>query len=217
VQVGGGRGFVVEREDQWQPRVIITAAHCLDDLPPAHPISYTEERTYPSMLGPLGAEPTVSAECLFADPIADIAVFGTPDSQDFSDEADAYESLLAAVAPLPVADAPKDSRERVKVLPVEIAGEVFDEATVLTPGQGTALVLSLSGDWTKCSVERRGPWLWIKEIDLIEPGMSGSPIVSLSGEAIGLVSTAGSAGSLNPVLVEALPPRIRIRRDDRPV
>jgi hypothetical protein len=68
------------------------------------------------------------------------------------------------------------------------------------------LVLSLGGKWTECSIERRGPWLEIKESGLIESGMSGSPIVSMSGKAIGLVST----GSLNPVLLETLPQRIRI-------
>jgi hypothetical protein len=39
-------------------------------------ISYLQERTYRALLGPLGAEPTVWAECLVADPIVDIAVLG---------------------------------------------------------------------------------------------------------------------------------------------
>src|SRR5579863_8585568 len=69
VKVGSsGRGFVVESEDRGRPRIVITAAHCLvkrvrerwrATLSPAHLGSYAEERTYESLLGPLGniAEP----------------------------------------------------------------------------------------------------------------------------------------------------------------
>ena len=73
-------------------RVVITAAHCLPELPPPHRASYTKERTYADFLSPLGQEPTVWAECLFVDPVSDLAVFGSPDNQELSDEADAYEA-----------------------------------------------------------------------------------------------------------------------------
>jgi hypothetical protein len=78
-----------------------------------------------------------------------------------------------------------------------------------TPGLGAALLLTLDGKWIKHSVKRRGPWLWIEDEKHIKSGMSGSPIVSMSGQAIGLVST----GSLNPALLEALPPRIGLRKN----
>jgi hypothetical protein len=113
----GGRGFVIEAGD----RIVITAAHCLvaDDrpLPPAHPWSYTAERTYPGLLGPLcEAKPTVWAECLFVDPIADIAVLGSPDNQELSDEAEAYEQLIRTVPrPFPIAEAPKQGVKRIKI------------------------------------------------------------------------------------------------------
>ena len=45
--------------------------------------SHTEERTYQRLLGELIGEPTVWAECLFADPISDVAVLGPPDNQEF--------------------------------------------------------------------------------------------------------------------------------------
>jgi hypothetical protein len=53
VKVGnGGRGFVVETKHR--SRIVITAAHCLTgdgrQLPPAHPYSYLEERTYQMQL-----------------------------------------------------------------------------------------------------------------------------------------------------------------------
>ena len=38
-------------------------------------------------------EPTVWAEWLFVDPVADIAALGTPDSQALSDQAVAYDEL----------------------------------------------------------------------------------------------------------------------------
>lgn len=49
--------------------------------------------TYKNFLGPLGGKRQVWAECLFVDPIADIAVFGTPDTQDLYEQADAYDEL----------------------------------------------------------------------------------------------------------------------------
>jgi hypothetical protein len=75
VKVGGGRGFIVKRADD---QVVITAAHCLPFFPPAHPMSYLQERTFEALLGPLGTKPTVWAECKFVDPIADIAVLSSP-------------------------------------------------------------------------------------------------------------------------------------------
>jgi hypothetical protein len=81
-----GEGFVVKRRTRGD-RIMITAAHCLPHLPLAHPASFTEERTYQRLLGPLDVKPMVWAECLFADPVADIAVLGVPDEQYLSSEA----------------------------------------------------------------------------------------------------------------------------------
>jgi hypothetical protein len=73
-----------------------TAAHCLPHLPPPHPASYTYERTYPNLLGPIGGQPSVAAECVFVDPIADVAVLDVPDGQVLYDESEAYESFVEA-------------------------------------------------------------------------------------------------------------------------
>lgn len=208
IKVGdGGRGFIVETEQG--ERIVITAAHCLAaegrHLPPPHPWSYTEERTYQNLLGPLGkAKPRVWAMCLFADPTADIAVLGPPDNQDLPDQAEAYEQLMN-VTPFAVADAPKQGSERIKAYTGR--GLKYSSFKVPAPGKGAALVLSLDGKWLECSVTRRDPWLQIEQEGIIKSGMSGSPIVSLAGQAIGVMST----GSLNPVLVDALPPRIGLR------
>ena len=57
-------------------------------------MSYTEERTYPNLLGLLGkTESMVWAECLFGDPVADIAILSTPDRQELYDQAAAYDEL----------------------------------------------------------------------------------------------------------------------------
>jgi hypothetical protein len=36
--------------------MIVTAAHCLPHLPPAHPYSYSYERGYMKLLGPLNGK-----------------------------------------------------------------------------------------------------------------------------------------------------------------
>ena len=83
--VGGGRGFVVQ--DKRELRYVITAAHCPPKQPPAHPWSYIHERTYAKLLGSIKKKRRpVWAECVFADPVADIAVLGPPDSQELSEE-----------------------------------------------------------------------------------------------------------------------------------
>jgi|RhiMetdeSRZDD1v2_1073273.scaffolds.fasta_scaffold11590_10 hypothetical protein len=88
----GGRGFIVETTAE--SRVVITAAHCLPNLPPAHPAAYTDARTYRSVIGPLGGTPSIAAECLFADPMADVAVLGEPDGQTMWTEYEAYHDFF---------------------------------------------------------------------------------------------------------------------------
>jgi len=86
-------------------RYVITAAHSLPFIPPCHPASYLQERTYQKLLAPLGGEPAAWAECFFVDPIGDIAVLGSPDSQALCDQAEVYRELVEAdsVTPLPIA------------------------------------------------------------------------------------------------------------------
>jgi hypothetical protein len=161
LRVGDGRGFVVAvRREHFPQPVIITAAHCLPLFPPAHSFSHLEERTYERLLGPLGGETTVWAECLFADPIADIAILGEPDSQALYDKCEEYARLVEAIKPLRIADAPED---------------------------GPALMLSLDQQWLPCRVKHYGgPTLTTSETKTVG-GMSGSPIITEDGKAIGVV------------------------------
>jgi hypothetical protein len=170
ITVGDGRGFVIARGGR---RLVITAAHCLstDDserLPiPCIGASLSEERTFKELLAPLGSSPSVWTECLFADPIADLAVLGPPD-EAWPDEATAYDALTKAATPIKIAD---------------------------TTGAG--FMLSLDGRWFGCTVEHVPNWfgaacpLWLTDLaEAIQGGMSGSPIISAAGAAIGVIGTA---------------------------
>jgi hypothetical protein len=141
-----------------------------------HVVSDIHERTYQKLLALIGAEPTIWAECLFVDPISDIAVLGPPDDQELSDQWEQYDNLVEPLEPISVADAPEE-----------------------TP----AWLLSLDKRWCRCIVRHVGGPLWFSDaVDGIHGGMSGSPVLLDDGSAIGLVTTAGGP---NPRLVHNLP------------
>ena len=189
ITVGEGRGFVVEHRGE---HLVVTASHCLPWLPSGFGITYSEEHVYRNMLGPLGSAPTVACECLFINPIADVAVVGVPDTQTLSDEADAYRALLEYATPFRIAEAPEKSH---------------------------GFLLSLEGGWFGCQIQwmirNDGP-LWVsKPAQPIEAGMTGSPIVSETGNAIGIVAASvmenekdaatDEFGASNPRLMRDLP------------
>jgi len=215
LKVGGGRGFVAERRNHLGgiERIVITAAHCLPFFPPCHPFRYLHEQTYERLLGPLGAEPSVWAMCLFADPMADIAVLGQPDNQALPEEAEGYDRLVEDMATLTVADAPAQGFE---LLPGFRGGRKIKNPT---PGDGPARVLSLDGHWLKGRVLRRTGWLEFQPHDFIKSGMSGSPIINAAGAAIGIVSVEICSlvlvDSLSTQLVRAIDgaaPKQKLRR-----
>ena len=69
--------------------MVVTTAHCLPRFPVPYAGSDLEERTHKRLIGPLGEKTTVWAECLFADPVADLAVLGAPDERAFFEECEA--------------------------------------------------------------------------------------------------------------------------------
>ena len=161
LRVNGARGFLIVSPGSLHLSLVVTAAHCLPHLPPPHLGSYTRERTYAALLGPLSDTPSaVWAECLFADPVADVAVLTCPDNQVLPDEADAYDALIESLVALPIRAAQ----------------------------QGPAWVRGLDGRWFRCDVEHAGSPLWTKPAEPVVGGMSGSPLIQ-AGAVIGVVST----------------------------
>ena len=114
---------------------------------------------------------SVWTECLFADPIGDLAVLGPPDNQELSEECEMYEALTADVEGFPITDPPK---------------------------RGFGWVLSLGGQWIECMVNHNGGPLWISPNGGIEGGMSGSPILAADGSAIGVISTGSNMPPSGP-------------------
>jgi len=177
VKVAGGRGFVVEipRPRVGTEPVVVTAAHCLPRLPPAHGMSSTQERTYANLVGPLDAlRATVWAECLFVDVIADLAILGGPDVQELNTESEEYAELIESAPPL----------------------------GIRASTGGAAWILGLEGHWLKCTLERhrRGTFNLTAGAKAIQSGMSGSPIIQ-GGAAVGVVCL----DSISPSLAGGLP------------
>jgi hypothetical protein len=73
-----------------------------------------------------------------------------------------------------------------------------------TPGEGFARVLSLEGRWREGRVTRRGDRLAFEPGEFFVGGMSGSPIVNMTGAAIGVVSVS----QMSPVIVDSLSARL---------
>ena len=180
ITAGSGRGFVVEGAGE---RVVITAAHCLPFLPPAQSFFEPKERIYGPLLARLGDEPCAWAVCRFVDPIADIAVFSSPDNPP----ADEYKALIETATSL------------------SIGGTLRHPVNFWVP----ARLLSLDGRrWFSCTVRHFGGPLWITHAaEGIRSEMSGSPIVTEIGTAIGVVCTAAAPweGGPNPRLTHNLP------------
>ncbi len=185
VGVGYGRGFIIQYRVEYPPfqgkrcfateRSVITAAHCLPYFPPCHSGCLLFERTYKSLLGPLNAcRPEVWAECLFADPIGDIAVLSSPDRQELGQQAEAYDALT----------------EKVPAFRVD-----------MIPRSGRAWLLSLDGHWVPCTVTiNYDKGLYVDATPNIEPGMSGSPILADDGNAIGVLSVGAKTVNADGVI-----------------
>lgn len=180
VKVRYGRGFIIRNRErtvgqkhrsdpmQLQPvdhrKLVITAAHCLEQLPPAIAGGTgNSDEIQKDLLGSLdGKIKDIWAECLFADPIGDIAVLGCPDYQLFDDQAEAYRAFVEE-API------------VRIGPAKT---------------GPGWVLSLDGRWERSMLEvsTYGGFVSGLWIDPTKDGMSGSPILNDAGFAVALVS-----------------------------
>ena len=111
ITVDKGRGFIIEHRALFdfgggvrrlRRKLVVTASHCLPHAPKMPCYSY-QEATYANLLAPLGEEPTVWAECLFFDPVSDLAILGEPDNQELGEESEAYAFLVDERKPFTIA------------------------------------------------------------------------------------------------------------------
>lgn len=184
VRVGGGRGFVIVYRAKVPPmkhipglraarfverRLIVTAAHCLALSIPCHSAAYSKDRMCPR-LGTLdGKKKKIWGECLFVDPIADIAVLGEPDGQELPEQAEAYDDLTGNACAIPIGAAAKGGR---------------------------GWILSLAGRWVRTTVDIfSGSYGGCLSVVRTEPGMSGSPILNDGGQAVGIIAVGTMVNS----------------------
>jgi hypothetical protein len=202
LRVGNGRGFVLEHRVYFdfsdgngyrkiRRKVVVTASHCLPH-PPKMPCYSYQETTYANLLAPLGEEPSVWAQCLFFDPVADVAVLGEPDNQELSEEWDGYHALV-------------NGRKSFAIAASE-SGEGYMLALDGVTWKPTALEVHMNiGGNALSTGETLG-------------GQSGSPILDSKGRAVALVSMGSETISNGvrtamqhwngpqPILKLALPP-----------
>jgi hypothetical protein len=183
LRVADGRGFVVQERDDARQRYVVTAAHCLPKIPCAPAIWNKREEVYQNVLGRLDGETSVWAECVFVDPIADIAVLSKPRHDRDLRKHRAYHALIDPFVPLKISDA----------------------ATAET--HSPAYLVALDGQLVDCTVRHSGTHLWVEAVRAgIVDGMSGSPVLDRAGMAIGIVSRSkGTREGRSPRLVAHLP------------
>ena len=73
-------------------------------------------------------------------------------------------------------------------------GKLLGHSQPQTTARYSAYLLQLTRQWSKCSIRHfGGPW-WIEEAkEGIHGGMSGSPIVTEDGTAVGVVAASASS------------------------
>jgi hypothetical protein len=150
-----------------------------------------QEATYANLLGPLGEEPSVWAECLFFDPVSDLAILGEPDNQELGEENEAFARLVDGRKPF----------------------------TIAAPETGEGYMLAQDGvSWQPTPlIVHQNIWGTSLSTGATLGGQSGSPIVDSTGRAVAVVSvgterpalSTGSSSVMNgpqPILRLQLPP-----------
>ena len=102
------------------------------------------------------------ADCLFFDPVSDLAILGEPDNQELGEESEAYARLVDGRKPF----------------------------TVAAPETGEGHMLALDGvTWQPTPLEVHATvWGSSLSTGATLAGQSGSPIVDAKGRAVALVS-----------------------------
>lgn len=155
----GGQGVLIE------DGLIVTAAHCVnaqfDGAMAVGPESFIEKIKT--------GEETLKVAPLAVEPVSDIAVLGAMDEQMFPDEVEAYEKFCTRTKPVRIC---------------RCDTELFQKFTV-------HLYYRRKKTWVEGTAMQCAPQAHVLGIEAgkeIEFGMSGGPIVSDSGELVGIVS-----------------------------
>ena len=205
---GGGRGFFVEAGGE---PYVVTAAHCVEKPPEPHACNGVNELVYPNFLGFMGGPRNIWAECVFIDPVADVAVFGEPDPQALWEHAEAFQEFAEQAGFFSL------GRLRLRREKFRLSDGSKHIGNLKFSGRGE--MFSLDGQWFSCHVESYG-WTFISIPKATQPilgGMSGSPVVLPSGLAIGVISSSqgnislieeGRIDGAGAYLYSALPARL---------
>lgn len=102
------------------------------------------------------------AECLFFDPVSDVAILGEPDNQELGEQSDAYVRLVRGRKPF----------------------------TIAAPETGEGHMLALDGVSWQPTPLKVHVTIWGSSLSTgaTLAGQSGSPIVDAAGRAVALVS-----------------------------
>ncbi|MGE5158767.1 MAG: hypothetical protein ACM3OF_11540 [Gemmatimonas sp.] len=122
---------------------------------------------------------------------------GSPDEQVLCEEAEAYEALVEAAVPLPIAEPPSEPIAEELALLVESEKQYGITGLVQrAQRECPAFLLTLANEWRPCMVRHfPNSTLMITGFENgIAGGMSGSPIITESGAAIGVVCLSGGGG-----------------------
>jgi hypothetical protein len=135
---------------------------------------YLHESTYHLLIGLLGAKPSITASRYFADPVADITVLGAPDNQSLGDECGQYDAFVEALPPM------TSPRGRPFLPSKSPSRRTCSRSTAPGPTSPPAIRAARFGSSPKLTVN----------------GMSGSPLISTTGAAIGVASINNIAACL---------------------
>ena len=175
----GGRGVLVPGG------YILTAAHCVDW---DHSGGMVLGEYYHEKVKTADGQ-TLVLSVLAVEPVADIAVLGEPDNQEFYDEAEAFEQFTKLTRPVPL------FRDKMKP---------FDRHRQPSPGAYSVSVRVLNQDrsWLKATAQvtsHDDPTVCLDADQFIDGGASGGPIVTADGKLVAIVSNCGRTVGSTPL------------------